>query len=83
MRFSNEEDFIKALSRESCDVDGIGYRPFQWTIDFKENSELALVLVWITLPGLLPNFYHEAFLKNISAPIGVFLHRDNATCCTT
>lgn len=49
VRFSNEEDFLKALSKESCDVDRIGYRPFQWTTDFNKNSEPTLVRVGITV----------------------------------
>lgn len=72
VRFSNEEDFLKAMSRESCDVDRVIYRVFQWSIDFNEDFEPTMVPVWIMLPGLPANFYHEAFLKSITAPIGFF-----------
>ncbi|KAF5468656.1 hypothetical protein F2P56_012795 [Juglans regia] len=77
VRFSIEEDFLKPFSRESCDVDGVTYRLFQWTTEFTEESEPALVPVWLMLPGLPPNYYHEAFLKSITAPIGMYLRRDN------
>lgn len=39
--------------------------------------------VWIFLPGLLPNFYRESFLRIITVPLGRFLCRDNATKCAT
>lgn len=42
-----------------------------------------MVPVWVVLPGLPPNFYHESFLKNITTPLGRFLHRDNSTKCAT
>lgn len=50
-------------------------------MDFSKESEMALVSVWIMLPSLLPNYYHEAFLKSIMMLIGVYLRRDNATRC--
>lgn len=31
---SNEEDFINAITRESCDVDGVIYIIFPWSIEF-------------------------------------------------
>lgn len=69
------------MSRESCDVDKIGYWPFQWTTDFNKDSKPAFVPVWITLLSLSLNFYHEAFLKNILALIFIYICRDNATHC--
>ncbi|XP_035542978.1 uncharacterized protein LOC118346079, partial [Juglans regia] len=83
VRFSDEDDFLKSLSRESCDIEGVAYRPFQWSTNFTEDDEPSLVPVWIMLPGLPPNLYQEAFLRNIVAPIGIFLRRDNATHCAT
>ncbi|KAF5447225.1 hypothetical protein F2P56_032793 [Juglans regia] len=83
VRFSDEDDFLKSLSCESCDIEGVAYRPFQWSTDFTEDDEPSLVPVWIMLPGLPPNLYQEAFLRNIVAPIGIFLRRDNATRCAT
>lgn len=47
IRFFHEDDFLKALLRESCDIAGIGYWPFQWSIDFNEDFKPALVPIWI------------------------------------
>lgn len=60
-----------------------GYWIFQWTTDFNEEEEHVLVPVWLELPGLPPNFYHEAFLKSVRTSIGVYLRRENATRCAT
>lgn len=59
------------------------YWGFQWHPDVSEDREPSLVLVWVVLPGLLPNFYHESILKNIIALIGRYLRRDNTTKCAT
>ncbi|XP_041009385.1 uncharacterized protein LOC121253439 [Juglans microcarpa x Juglans regia] len=79
IRMVSEEDCMKALSREACDMDGIPYRAFHWTPEFKEEEEPSIVPVWIALPGLPPNFYHESLLKILTAPIGRFIRRDNPT----
>jgi len=79
VRFSLEADFIKAMSRESSEIDGVNYRNFQWTVDFSEEVETVMAPVWINLPGLAPNFYQESYLRNITAPVGNLLRRDNAT----
>lgn len=81
--FSNEDDFLKAFACESCEVDGVHYRVFHWNTDFCEESEHSLVPVWIFLPGLSPNFYHETLLRSIVSPMGKFLRRDNSTKCAT
>jgi len=79
VQFSLEADFIKAMSRESSEIDGVNYRNFQWTVDFSEEPVMAPV--WINLPGLALNFYQESYLRNITAPVGILLRRDNATKC--
>ncbi|XP_041009290.1 uncharacterized protein LOC121253324 [Juglans microcarpa x Juglans regia] len=83
VRFSNELDFIKAFSRETCDVEGVSYHIFQWYPEFDEENESPLVPIWITLPGLPPNFYHESFLRNITMPLGQYILQDNSTRCAT
>ncbi|KAF5450158.1 hypothetical protein F2P56_030533 [Juglans regia] len=83
IRMVSEEDFMEALSREVNDIDGIPYRPFHWTPDFKEEEEPSIVPVWIVLLGLPPNYYHESFLKILTAPIGRFIRSDNSTRCVT
>ncbi|KAF5447418.1 hypothetical protein F2P56_032972 [Juglans regia] len=50
--------------------------------EFKEEEE-PIVPVWIVLPGLPPNFYHESLLKILTAPIGRFIRHDNPTSCAT
>ncbi|KAF5481525.1 hypothetical protein F2P56_002167, partial [Juglans regia] len=83
IRMTNEQDFFKAISRESCEVNGNQYRVFHWNPEFNEDEEPSLVPVWIVLPGLPPNFYHESFLKIFTTPIGKFIRRDNTTKCAT
>ncbi|XP_035542834.1 uncharacterized protein LOC118345286 [Juglans regia] len=80
---ASEEDCMKALSREVCDIDGIPYHAFHWTPDFKEEEEPSIVPVWIVLPGLPPSFYHESLLKILTAPIGKFIRSDNPMRCAT
>lgn len=69
----HEEDFLKAMTRESCKVDGVLYRVFQWSLDFTKDLKLDMAPIWIMLPGLPPNFYHKAILNNIMTPIGAYL----------
>ncbi|XP_042964662.1 uncharacterized protein LOC122298886 [Carya illinoinensis] len=83
IRMSSESDLHKALSRESCDIDGIPYRAFAWSPDFDEDFEPPTVPVWVFLPGLPPNFYHSSLLKMLTAPIGNYIRRDNPTKCAT
>ncbi|GLT62139.1 hypothetical protein SLA2020_347970 [Shorea laevis] len=83
VRFSLEADFLKAMSHESSEIDGVNYRNFQWTVDFSEDVEPVMAPVWIKLPGLAPNYYQESYLRNITAPVGTLLRKDNATKCAT
>ncbi|KAF5446731.1 hypothetical protein F2P56_032334 [Juglans regia] len=83
IRLSNEGDFNKALSRESCEIAGALYRPFAWTPEFNEDFESPCVPVWVFLPGLPPNFFHASVLRSLTAPIGRFIRRDNTTICAT
>ncbi|XP_035541522.1 uncharacterized protein LOC118344586 [Juglans regia] len=83
VRMANEMDFNKALSRESCEVNGVFYRPFAWTPEFDENHEPPCVPVWVFLPGLPPNFFQPSVLKMLTAPIGRLIRCDNSTICAT
>ncbi|KAF5466244.1 hypothetical protein F2P56_016189 [Juglans regia] len=83
VRMANEVDFCKALSRESCEINGVFYRPFAWTPDFDESFEPPCVPVWVFLPGLPPNLYQPSVLKMLTAPIGSFVRCDNSTVCAT
>lgn len=77
MRISNEADFSKALSQEVCEINVIFYHAFPWTSKFTEDEEPSRVLVWISLPGLPPNYYSETFFNILMASIGMFIRRDN------
>ncbi|XP_042944787.1 uncharacterized protein LOC122278668 [Carya illinoinensis] len=79
IQLSTEEDFVKALTREATDINGVVYRVFKWTTDFQEDKEPVFVPVWISLPGLPPNYYHDSFLRCITASLGRYLKRDNPT----
>lgn len=78
---ANEANFMKALSRDVCEINGSFYRVFHWTPEFTEDDEPFHVLVWVSLSGLPPNFYSEAFLSILMAPIGTFIQQDNPTRC--
>ncbi|KAF5468915.1 hypothetical protein F2P56_013023 [Juglans regia] len=80
---ANEVDFTQALSQEVCEINGNFYCAFRWSPDFNEDAAPSRVPVWVTLPGLPPNFYQEAFLNILMAPIGSFIRRDNPTRCAT
>ncbi|XP_035551036.1 uncharacterized protein LOC109000303 [Juglans regia] len=83
IRMSKEEDFNKALSRESYEINGVCYRPFAWSPDYTEEYESPCVPVWVFLPALPPHFYHASVLKMITAPIGKFIRRDNPSTYAT
>ncbi|KAF5442561.1 hypothetical protein F2P56_035205 [Juglans regia] len=83
VRFANEGDFKMAISRESCEMRGVPYRAFHWSTDYTDETESPVVPVWISLPGLPPNMFHESFLENITLPIGKYVRSDNCTRCAT
>ncbi|KAF5449716.1 hypothetical protein F2P56_030133 [Juglans regia] len=83
VRLTSEKDFNKVFSREVCDIDGVAYRPFHCTPEFSNEEEQPVVLVWIFLPGLAPNFYHPSILKSLTALIGNYIRSDNPTRCAT
>ncbi|XP_018826667.2 uncharacterized protein LOC108995543 [Juglans regia] len=64
-------------------MEGIAYRVFHWTPEFKEEEESPIVPVWISLPGLPPNYFHGSILKSIGGGFGRILKCDNATACVT
>lgn len=82
VRMTIENDFVKALARESFEINGVPYGSFHWSIDFHADYE-PVVPVWLNLLGLPPNYYHEDLLRNILLAIGRFLKRDNSTRCAT
>ncbi|KAF5474794.1 hypothetical protein F2P56_006658 [Juglans regia] len=83
IRMLKEDDFNKALSRESCEINGVCHRPFAWSPNYTEEYESPCVPMWVFLSGLPPHFYHASVLKMITALIGKFIRRDNPTTCAT
>ncbi|CAA2989423.1 Hypothetical predicted protein [Olea europaea subsp. europaea] len=39
VRIMNEEDFVTTCSREICDVNGVLYKLFKWTSDFRDDKK--------------------------------------------
>lgn len=56
---------------------------FHWSPNYTEEKESSVITVWISLPDLPLNFYHESFLQNITMPIGKIVRHDNCTRCVT
>ncbi|XP_042951450.1 uncharacterized protein LOC122287689 [Carya illinoinensis] len=83
VRLVMEEDFISVMARGNSEVLGVPYRIFHWSPDFIEEEDSPWVPVWVSLPGLPPNFFQESILRSIGDGIGKFLKRDNATACVT
>lgn len=83
LRLSSESNIVKAFSHESCEMNGVLYHAFHWTPYFNDDQEPSSIPIWISLPGLPPNFYQESFLHILTTPIGRFIRCDNPTCCAT
>ncbi|MQM09837.1 hypothetical protein Taro_042718 [Colocasia esculenta] len=69
-RFSSEDNFLKVLLRESLYVMGKLFKFSKWTPSFKPEKESSIVPVWVDLPDLPINLYHESFIKSIACNIG-------------
>ncbi|XP_042972861.1 uncharacterized protein LOC122304669 [Carya illinoinensis] len=83
VRLINEGDFVSIMARGCSDVNGVPYKIFHWTPGFNEEDEPPLVPVWLTLPGLPPNYFQTSMLKSFGDGFGRFLKCDNATLCVT
>ncbi|XP_042964616.1 uncharacterized protein LOC122298830 [Carya illinoinensis] len=67
------------MARGYSDVNGVPYKIFHWTPGFNEEDEPPLVPVWLTIPGLPPNYFQTSMLKSFGDGLGRFLKCDNAT----
>ncbi|KAG2685520.1 hypothetical protein I3760_10G128900 [Carya illinoinensis] len=83
VRLINEGDFVSVMARGCSDVNGVPYKIFHWTPGFNEADEPSLVPIWLTLPGLPPNYFQMSMLKSFGDGFGRFLKCDNATLCVT
>lgn len=52
LRFSNRDDYLKVLLKESLLVMGRPFRFFQWAMDFSPEQDSPLVPVWMELPRI-------------------------------
>ncbi|KAF5465236.1 hypothetical protein F2P56_015261 [Juglans regia] len=48
-----------------------------------EDEDSPWVPIWLTLPGLPPNYFQESMLRSIGNGFGCFLKQDNAMTCVT
>lgn len=78
IRLTNEDDFVSVMSWGHSEIMGVPYKVFHWTPDFNENVDSPVVPIWITLPGLPPNYFQPSMLKSIGDAFGNFLKWDNA-----
>lgn len=83
IHLTSEEDFYKAFSQEACEINGVSYRVFYWASGYTEDEESPIVPVWVMLPSLSPNFYHDSIFRILTAPFGKFIRSDNSTRCAT
>ncbi|KAL5701323.1 hypothetical protein ACHQM5_026670 [Ranunculus cassubicifolius] len=49
IRFSQDEDLVRALSRESTRIKGSFYKIFRWTPDFNPAHDASIASVWVQL----------------------------------
>lgn len=73
VRFTCEEDLLKVLIQKNVYIRGFLFRFFRWTRDFQYNTDPSMIPVWIGLPDLPVNFFHEDMLRSIAGNIGYVL----------
>ncbi|MQL94715.1 hypothetical protein Taro_027373 [Colocasia esculenta] len=78
-RFDDGEDFLKVLLRRSLYIKGYLFRFFRWDPTFDYSYDPTYIPVWIGLPLLPVNFYHEGFLKSIAGNFGTVLQIHDVT----
>ena len=57
----------------------------KWLIDFKASQELAIALIWVSLPDLPMHFLNMKYIHRLRSMLECPLHVDMATkdCCRT
>lgn len=78
MRFSSQEDFIQAWTRESLVIKAY-YFKFLWSLWFDPRFESSIAPLLISLPNLPLNFFNSDYLKSIAEVIGRVLRFDGPT----
>lgn len=59
LRFQTHQDFLQVLLKETLYIQGKPFYFFKWTLDFSRTADSPVVPVWLELPDLPVNFYHE------------------------
>ncbi|MQM04053.1 hypothetical protein Taro_036847, partial [Colocasia esculenta] len=83
IRFQNKSDYLQVLLKETLQVQGRPFRFFRWSIDFSPHEDSPIVPVWLELPGLPVNFFHECMIRSIAGSIGPVLQVDKNTSSLT
>ena len=78
MRFSSQEDFIQAWTRESLVIKAY-YFKFLWSLWFDPRFESSIALLLISLPNLPQHFFNSDYQQSIAEVIGRVLRFDGPT----
>ncbi|MQL99271.1 hypothetical protein Taro_031983, partial [Colocasia esculenta] len=70
IRCSSEDDYLRLLLREQLLVKGFLFKFLKWTIDFECGKEPPIAPVWVELPALKPNLFHETCISSVAGNIG-------------
>lgn len=83
IRFDLHNDYVQLLSKSTGYVKAKGdeffFRTFPWTLGFNPKEETSMAVVWISFPGLPPNFFAKRSLLSIASAVGKSLAVDKAT----
>lgn len=55
------------------------FRTFPWSLGFNPREETSMAVVWISFPGLPPNFFAKRSLLSIASVVGNVLVVDKST----
>lgn len=83
VRLTNEKGFISVMPRGNVEIQGVPYIIFHWSPNFNEKEDSPLVPVWLSLPGLPPNYFNLSIMQSIGGGLGRFLKTVNAMVCVT
>lgn len=73
VRMLKEDDFISVMARGNSEMLGSHFRVFHGTPYYLEDEDSPWAPVWLTLPGLPPNYFQESMLRSIGNGFGRYL----------
>ncbi|XP_020243296.1 uncharacterized protein LOC109821524 [Asparagus officinalis] len=79
LRFQDDKDLLKVLSRRSSTLITFPYRIFRWHNLYHITEDSCMAPVWISLPGPPLQCFVPEFLEAVANGIGRFLCLDKAT----